>query len=165
MPRLFGEAGREGLSDALYYYKQGALDFARIRSLLHRIHEVDYLPPCLSAEDMTEAAGEDYTGLLDVLIRETQYDLIVADLGCFLGAGTALLGRSDRIFMPLAGDTVSRLKVEAFEDYLRHSEQGEIQKRIQKLTLPDPGPLCRGGDYLDALLLSPLGDFVREMVV
>lgn len=158
------------LSDALYYYKQDALDAAKFRSLLEEVRGVELLSPWRSAEDMLSASGEDVAGLIALILKEMCYDLIILDPGPFSSISSPLLDLSDEIFMPVPEDPVSRAKAAEFEQYLNQAERRLTAKKLRRLLLPEEGTerLKGGGfgsDPLDALLLSPLGDFVRELIL
>lgn len=157
---LFGEEFSRGMTDALYHMKQGNLDAARIASLLHHCRELDFIPPFSTEEDMLTMTGEDYADLIESLLRETDYDVIVADAGAFFPAAV-LLEMSDLIYMPVLEDVTARGKQEAFEAYLRAGGKEQMLERIHKLRLPVSGGLH--GGFPEKLLLGPLGDYAREL--
>lgn len=161
---LMKEEFQTGFSDALYHYKQGTLDSSRISSLLHRFYEVDHIPPHHLAENFAAAEEEDIAGLFETLMRETEYDCFVVDIGGFSAAASELLEMSDLIFMPVLQDPVSAGKLEEFDFYLEHAEKTHIRDKIRRLRLPEPGTIRRQEGYFDSILLSPLGDFVRGLV-
>lgn len=74
---------REGLSEFLYGLK--AQPDQSVKWLLehrnrHSLLKGDYLAPCTNMEDRLTLGAEDALGLVDVIARSRQYDLIVIDL-------------------------------------------------------------------------------------
>lgn len=163
LSELLSETPRTGLSDALYHLKQGTLDPAKLSALLYRFQGVDYLPPARSAEDMMTAEDEDYAALLEFLLRETEYDYIIADTGGFCAATADILDLSDCIYMPVKDDFISEGKRSEAERYFKEAGKEALLKRIKQIRLPDPGSIRSRGLYLESLLLSPFGDYVRSL--
>lgn len=66
--------------------------------------------------------------------------------------------------MPVQEDWVSQEKIRQFERTLQLSGQEELIQKIEKLHLPYHGLKKEGGDYIDQLVWSALGDYVRELL-
>ncbi|MDO4266472.1 MAG: hypothetical protein Q4C63_08460 [Eubacteriales bacterium] len=157
---LLGERFQSGLSDALYHLKQGSLDGARIASLIHHCRELDFIPPFATEEDLLTMSGEDCAGLIEVLLRETDHEVVVADTGAFFPAAV-LMEASDLIYMPVREDPMSKGKLDAFEAYLRENGKEQILSRLHRLRLPFAG--SAQDIFPESLLLGPLGDYAREL--
>ena len=79
---LFEEKYKENIGDFLFYLRRQEKNLRlRFESMLHQFGGVDYLPPVFFGEILREAGKEDYQALLVWLLAETDYDVIVWDLG------------------------------------------------------------------------------------
>ena len=74
------------------------------------------------------------------------------------------LGQCTKIYMPIRSDPVSQAKITQFEMILRTLHQEEVLGKIQKLKLPYHRTTHKGVNYLDDLVWSELGDYVRELI-
>lgn len=162
--RLIGQQGNGDFSDVLYYYSQGSCNWARVKSLVYRWEELDYIFPARYPEDLCQFDARQMADLLNQIAREGIYELIIVDLGQFGKNAVHVLTVCDGIYMPVQQDWISLAKVEEFEEYAKVSGHGEILERTQKLTLPHPGNFGGPKDYLDQLLWSELGDYVRQIL-
>ena len=104
----------EGLSELLYGLK--AQPEQAVKWLMeHRKRDSrlqsDYLSGCTNLEDRMTLSEEDALGLVDVVTRSGQYDLIVIDLECGLDElHTAIFERSDQVIWLLNGEASVRNK-------------------------------------------------------
>lgn len=151
------------LSDALYHLKQGSLNEQKICALVHTFSGVDYIPPIQFAEDVQTASGEDLADLIETILRESAYRIIVADIGFFREAAAELFEVCSEILMPVLEDTLSKAKQEEFEAYMALSGKKNLKEKLQKVVLPKPNAVQAGENYVDFLLYGPLGDLVREL--
>lgn len=161
---LTGETYETGLSDALYYLRQKQLDYTRLASMVYTFSDVDYLPPLRSAEDMGVITGSEFAALLESILKESPYDVIVADLGFFSEAAAEMMELCTQIYMPVRKDFISQAKLREFETYLSVSGKTALTERIYKVGLPEPGCPVQGSTYLDSLLYSAFGDYVRALL-
>lgn len=60
-------------------------------------------------------------------------------------------------------DAVSTAKLEEWKDYLKRSGRSAIWEKLRFLHLPEPVHSLIRENYLEQLLWSDLGDFVREL--
>ena len=114
-------------------------------------------------EDLLEGTGAGCGELLEMILRETEYDHVILDLGSFSGASAELMELCDIIYMPILKDRVSQGKVESFTAYLEGAGRNRILEGLRKVELSEPCLPRPGENYLEGLLLSPLGDQVRGL--
>ena len=163
LDRLLSLEFASSLSDALYHLRHNSLDAGRIGTLVQRMGDVDLLPPCRSPEDLLEGTGAGCGELLETILRETEYDHVILDLGSFSGASAELMELCDIIYMPSLKDRVSQGKVESFTAYLEGAGRNRILEGLRKVELSESCLPRPGENYLEGLLLSPLGDQVRGL--
>ena len=160
---LTGTEYEGGLSDLLYYYRQGEYSHLRLRGVTYSWGDLDYVPPVEYAEDFAYMKGEELAGLIDLIASEGIYDTIVADLGHFFWGTEQFLSLCDVIYTPVQEDPVSLVKLEQWQKYIEASGYGRLLERIRKIRLPYQKNLVQQGHYLEQLLWGEMGDFVRSL--
>ena len=70
----------------------------------------------------------------------------------------------DVVYMPVLDDPVSTAKLEDFETYLKEAGHKGMEEKIQKLHLPEIKTGIRRGGYMEQLLWSEMGDYVRKLL-
>lgn len=164
LQRIIGEQHKNNLSDVLYFMRQDGLDVVRLRSLVYTWKDMDYIAPVRYPEDMEQLSGDEAGQLLEILASECGYESVVVDVGRPGRNLLPVLGCCDVIYMPVKEDEVSAAKLEEFMTYLETAGHQKITERIRRLKLPYHGNLKRGGDYLENILWSDLGDYVRKIL-
>ncbi len=164
LQRMIGGEYKNDLSDVLYFMRQNSLDVVRLRSLVYTWKNMDYIAPVRYPEDMELLSGDEAGQLVEILASECGYESVIVDVGRPGRNLLPILECCDVIYMPVKDDAVAAAKLEEFMDYLETVGQQRTKERIRSLKLPYHGNLRRGGDYLETLLLSDLGDYVRRLL-
>ncbi len=124
------------LSDILFYLKDHTSNFSfKLQSMVMSSEGYDYIPPGVMPEDI----GLTESCLWEELFSSAAkcgYEFIVLDMGSFINGMLDILKKSERIFMPVRTDTVSRAKLNQFEALLHISGNEEILPLIERLSLP-----------------------------
>ena len=160
---LTGTAYTGGLSDLLYYYTQREYSPVRLGSVTYNWGGLDYIPPVTYAEDKTGIRQEVFAGLIQKIASDGAYEELILDVGMFCGGTEELLGICDVVYVPVKDDAVSTAKLEDWKDYLKRSGRSAIWEKLRFLHLPEPVHSLTRENYLEQLLWSDLGDFVREL--
>ena len=161
---LTGTVYSGGLSDLIYYYRQGAYSGLRLGSVVYNWGGLDYVPPVTYAEDLGDVQGGELAGLLSRIADESAYEIILVDLGHFGQGVEKLLELCDVIYAPIREDTVSAAKLEEWKAYLTASGRERLWERIRLLKLPRQRTIGTREVYLEQLLWGEMGDFARELV-
>ena len=164
LQRLVGGEHRNDLSDVLYFLRQNAFNVMRLRSLVYTWKDMDYIAPVRYPEDLEQMTGEEAARLIGRLAEDCGYEYVVVDVGRPGRNLIPILECCDVIYMPVKDDEVSAAKLEEFTRYMEAAGRQETAERIQRLKLPFHGSLKRGGGYLEQLLWSDLGDYVRKLL-
>ena len=162
--RILDEECRNDLSDVLYFLRQGSFNVVRLRSLVYTWKDMDYIAPVRYPEDMEQMSGEEAAQLIENLASECGYEYVVVDVGRPGRNLLPILDCCDVIFMPLRDDEMSAAKLEEFDQYLTATGRLKTDEKIRKVKLPFHGNLKRNGNYLEGLLWSELGDYVRRLL-
>ena len=155
----------KNLRDLLYYIRQDSSNLIfRINSMVQSFQNMDYLPPALSPADLMAASWEEWSKLFDTLKKQSSYEVILLDVGSCIPELYTMLEQCDRVYMPVREETVSRAKVEQFENLVQMWDCGEMLKRVKKVNLPYHTSEKKGNAYVEELVWSQMGDYVRELL-
>lgn len=162
--KLMGQQGTGDFSDVLYYHSQGGCSWARIKSLVYRWDNLDYILPVRYPEDLALVSSEEMAKVLGRIAQEGIYEILVVDLGQFGKKSADILELCSGVYMPIRQDYLSSAKIEEYEEYIKASGHGRILEKTQKLKLPCQNNYAVQGNYLDQILWGELGDYVRQLL-
>jgi len=162
---LLEQSYEQNLGDLLYYLRQGEENLiGKLNEMVRSMNNLDFLPPVLSPGDIQQTSLEAWMRLLQEIIDYSNYEVIILDLGDCVTELYQLLEQCGKIYMPIRTDPMSQAKISQFENLLRVWGKVAVINRIQKIRLPYHRTIHRGSGYLDDLVWSELGDFVRELI-
>lgn len=153
------------LGDLLYYQRLGSEQLiTKMGSIVQSVNNLDYLPPVLSMEDIQSTTAQEWISLLQQIIDYSNYDVVILDLSDSVSQLYKVLEQCTRIYMPIRADPVSQAKIHQFEHTLQVWEKQMVLDRIRKIKLSYHRSSKTGIGYMDDLVWSELGDYVREML-
>lgn len=162
---LFDRSFERTLSDLLYYLRQGNPNLVfKLNSMVQTVNNLDYLPPVLSPVDIRSTSYEEWTGLIQELVKNSAYETIIIDFGDGVDGLYHLLDVCRKIYMPVLQDAVSEAKLLQFEKLLNVWDCREVLGKIEKITPPFHNYFGKGEDYVAQLMWSELGDYVKELL-
>ena len=99
-----------------------------------------------------------------MIMLDSSYEVIVLYIGCGIDENFQLLDLCKKIYMPVLSDAVSQCKIAQFENLVRIWDYPQILEKTEKISPPfhmvtDPSPA-----YIEQLVWSELGDYVRNLV-
>ena len=162
---LMGRGFNHNLSDLLYYVRQDNQNLLyKMNSMIQTVNNLDYIPPVQMPADIRTTAWQDWERLLQMIMLDSSYEVIVLDIGCGIDENFQLLDLCKKIYMPVLSDAVSQCKIAQFENQVRIWDYPQILEKIQKISLPfhmvtEPSP-----SYIEQLTWSELGDYVRNLL-
>lgn len=163
--QLLGCSYERNIGDLIYYIRQEYSNLPlKISGMVQTINHLDYLPPAMSPMDIQNTTLEEWLKLLDEIEKNTAYETVILDFGDGVNDLYTLLNHCSRIYMPVRGDAMSTAKLQQFEHLLKAWNYTGLLERIEKLKLPYHRTERTGKEYLDELVWSQLGDFVRGLV-
>ena len=161
---LFHENFEENISDILYSMRQGEKDIAaKITSAVRRVGELDFIPPCLSGQELIGSGCKEWEKLFEILRQETGYEYLVLDLGDGLGHLHDFLESCDRICMPAAESIPEKVRMDAFESWIDQCGIPQIRDRIRRLRLSSEDLPKDRDRYAEQLVWSGLGRIAAEL--
>lgn len=162
--RMTGSDYSGTLSELLYYFRLGEYSCLRLRSVTYSWNGLDYVPPVAYAEDLKDVTGEELARLVQAIAKDSGYEILLLDLGHFGKGAELLLELCSTIYTPVLKDAVSAAKTEAWKQYLEVSGRRELLEKTEFLEFPALRVPVSAERYLEQLLWSDMGDFIRELV-
>ena len=164
-PHLLRKEFKADISDLMYFVRRGSDSLIfKLGSMVQSLNNLDYLPPAVSAADIRSVSGEEWSALLDTVKMYSAYDTIILDLDEILDGLPGLLRQCDVIYMPVREDGISIAKIRQYEKMLELQEYEDVLKKTKKLKLPFHSSFGSKEHYLEELIWSELGDFVRTLI-
>lgn len=161
---MTGEVYKHDFSDVLYYFSQGNLNLMRLSGIVHSIGNMDYIPPARYPEDLSHISSEQMAELIRNLASGGGYEMIVLDVGNYGHQAVPILSACQIVYMPIKEDGISAAKLREFEEYVERTENSGVMDKIKKLKLPYHRGFGRKENYIEQLLWSELGDYVRKLL-
>ena len=135
----FTESAKEGwnLGDLLYYIKQGDENLGvRMQLSVQKTEGLDYLLPIPVALDLKEITEDEWKELLHVIIKNSNYELIILDLSESVQGLFSILEQCDRVYMPVADDQISERKIEQYEKNLEKLNLEKLMHITYRFVMP-----------------------------
>ena len=156
---LMGKGFSQNLSDLLYFVRQenGNLIY-KMNGMIQTVNNLDYIPPVRTPEDIRGTEWEDWENLIKEIVSHSSYEVVILDIG------GAIDGIFQMLDMPVLTDPVSVSKISQFENLVRIWDYPQILARTTKMHLPFHGGNAAPENYIEGLLWSELGDYVREIL-
>lgn len=162
---LFEKSYDRTLSDIIYYLRQKSTTLIHhLSSAVCTMDNLDYLPPVMFPQDLSSVSMEEWRTLLQMLSRESTYEVILLDIGDGVSDVYGLLEMCNHIFVPEKQDLVSQAKITQFEHLMEVCVGQEAMDKVVKLKLPYFSVTDTKTQYLNQLLWSEFGDFVKNLI-
>ena len=162
---LMGKGFSQNLSDLLYFVRQenGNLIY-KMNGMIQTVNNLDYIPPVRTPEDIRGTEWEDWENLIKEIVSHSSYEVVILDIVGAIDGIFQMLDMCKRIYMPVLTDPVSVSKISQFENLVRIWDYPQILARTTKMHLPFHGGNAAPENYIEGLLWSELGDYVREIL-
>lgn len=162
---LIGKGFAHNLSDLLYYVRQDNQNLIhKMNGMVQTVNNLDYIPPVQAPADIRGTVWEDWEKLLQEIVLRSSYEIVVLDIGSGIDETFQLLDQCKRIYMPVLTDVMSACKVAQFENLLRIWDFPQVLTKITRVKPPFHVGTAPSEAYVEQLLWSELGDYVREIL-
>ena len=130
----FPDSPAKNLGDLVYYIKQETGDPGiRISSMAGQTGGMDYIMPMENEKDLREVKSEEWMLLLDTILENCIYEVIILDLGDCITGLYDILRRCDRVYTHYLEEGAAEAKIRQYEENLRVLGYGDIlQKTVKK---------------------------------
>ena len=158
----FGESAEGGRSDLLFSMEVRGKDFP-LEGCMREFHGLSWIPPARMAEDILKSEpGKVRDAVLEAAKREN-FDVVILDPGTDYRMTEVFLPLLQKLYVPVARTGAQDEKTERF---LRWTERVRVDaaRITEKLTLPVIRTFTTGKGYLEQLIWSEMGDYVRSLL-
>ena len=162
---MLGRGFDKNLSDLLYYVRQenGNL-ICKMNGMIQTVNNLDYIPPVRTPDDIRGTAWEDWEKLIQEIVLHSNYEILILDMGNAIDGTFQMLDMCSRIYMPVLSDPVSVSKLSQFENLVRIWDYPQVLAKTTKIRPPFHGGNVAPEDYMEGLVWSELGDYVRKVL-
>ena len=160
---LFEKEFPKDLSDLLYAYETGKPGDTVIE-YVETFHGLDFVPPVCAPEDIYRTDPALIRKAVTDLQRAGAYDTVILDLSSDLRLTETLIPMCRKLYLPARKELISDAKVREYRMWLDRILDGNAAVRTEELILPFYQSFSTGKQYLEQLLWSELGDFVRSQL-
>ena len=160
---LFEKEFPKDLSDLLYAYETGKPGDS-VTEYVENFHGLDFVPPVCAPEDIYKTDPALIRKVITDLQRVGAYDTVILDLSSDLRLSEGLIPMCRKLYLPVRKELISDAKVREYRRWLDHILDGNAALRTEEIELPYYQSFSSGKQYLEQLLWSELGDFVRSQL-
>lgn len=162
---LLGKTFSHSLSDLLYYVRQESQGLIhRMNGMTETVNNLDFIPPVQSPGDIRGTPWQDWKRLIQGIAAQSAYQVLILDVGNGIDELFSMLDLCKRIYMPVLTDRVSVGKVTQFENLLKIWDFPQVLEKTIKIRPPFHRAKDSSQTYVEGLVWSQLGDYVRELL-
>ncbi|MBR2257197.1 MAG: hypothetical protein IJ899_07630 [Blautia sp.] len=162
---MMGRNYTHTLSDVLYFARQQDSGLIhRINGMIATVNHLDYIPPVRFAQDIHQAEWNDWSFILEELVKKSSYQIIILDIGHEAEDIFQLMDRCDFVFLPVLDDMISKAKLDQFDSMLSAWGDPSLQEKIKRFSVPPGTEILPAMDYTEHLLYSEIGNCARRLL-
>ena len=121
----------------IYFLRQGKKTFLyKLGSIVRAKDSYDYILPMKIPADLRSVTLAEWTELLEKLATDSDYQVVVVDLGQDICGLFQMLHQCSKVYMPILSDPDSKRKLENFLWILEEENFKKVILGIQKIYLP-----------------------------
>lgn len=153
---------KNDVTDLLYYFdcEREKLSL-RIPLLVHRVGNLDILPPADSCYETYDRNGQKWVEVMRGIENATDYEYLILDLTDSMCGVLEVLEYCDRIYTLVRDDGLSNAKLAQYERWMVEHSKADIVGKTLKFKLPE---LTDIPNRPDMLTHSDLAGYVRAVI-
>lgn len=125
------------LGDLLYYMRQGNGNLGiRLQSAVSEHEGLNMVPPIPIVLDLKEVTWEEWEVLINELLENSLYEMVVLDVGESVQGLFPLLEMCDRVYMPVLEDEISRRKLKQYQDNVEQLKLEKLKRITYQFVMP-----------------------------
>lgn len=128
---------RLNLGDLLYYIRQGNGNLGiRLQSAVTTVDNLDVVLPIPVVLDLKEVTAGEWKELLEQIVKESIYEMIILDVGESVQGLFELLEMCHRVYMPILEDDISCKKVQRFQENIEKLKLEKLKRITYRFVMP-----------------------------
>lgn len=153
------------MGDLFYLIREGEKEFLmKFRSSIYTIGSFSVIPPPENPEHYMEWTKEEMGRFLTCLLEQTEYEVLILDLGCIIPGFFQILDWSSRIWLLKENRTRGDLGIEELKELFRKRNTG-LNERAKEVFLPGGQPWREDGMYrVEEFYMGEMGRCVRRLL-
>ena len=162
----FFDPTSEDVGDLFYeMHKQSAPMEAILTAMVQKFGPLDYLPPVRMQMDIDDLTGEDFTGLLQRVLQESEYELVVLNMPVRPRFLRAVYDCCSHMYsLRREGILYERAQARLLEDLRLESGQTGLSN-LQVVPMPAiSGGFSMGESMYEELLFGEMAAFIRQLL-
>ena len=162
----FFDIEKEDVGDLFYeLHKQNKPMGAILAAMVQKFGPLDYLPPVRVQMDMDDLTGEDFTELLQRILQESEYELVVLNMPVRPRFLRAVYGCCSHMYsLQREGILYERAQARLLEDLRLESGQTQLSN-LQVVPMPAiSGSFSMDESMYEELLFGEMAAFIRRML-
>lgn len=159
---LLGKQSGQGMEELFYFMQKSSERFLfKMKSIVDRIGELEYIPPADSFLDLMDIQPEGWQYFINTLVEQTDYDIVIFDLSDYIRGLFDFLANCDIIYTITKNDGVAIAKLDQYERVLSHTNHESILNKTKKCQIPVFKELPK---QIDKLPYSALAEYVKALI-
>ncbi len=139
----FVKAEGRNLGDLLYYmHQEGGNMSMRISTTVLKMENLDYIPPFLLNQDIKDITPNEWQRFLTIILEDSIYETVILDLSDSIQGLPELLQCSDKIYMPILEDSISKKKINLFDEMMGKMQLRDLREKTCRFTAEDDMAAC-----------------------
>ncbi len=137
LPEFLGHKADKDLSEFIYFLKQNPTDLiSKMNSIILKRNNLDYIEGVSFGPDLHELTADDINLWLREIIRNTDYEAVVFDVGCFFHAMLELFRNTGKLLLLLGENSWEQARYNNFINQLDWAGYEDITEKITAVPLP-----------------------------
>ncbi len=166
---LYGvlNSGYKGdLMDVIFYQRQGGGNMMfKLKGVTSNLNGLDFISPALFSEEIRNVECAEWLELIDNVDTQTDYDVLILDIGDTVNGLINILEKCSIIYMPERHDFFSQGKIMQFEEYLKSISKDWLLDKVSKFEVPILDENDEGCDFINHLGSGAFALMVRNLCV
>lgn len=161
----FFDTASEDVGDLFYeMHKQNVPMGAILTAMVQKFGPLDYLPPVRMQMDIDDLTGEDFTVLLQRILQESEYELVVLNMPVRPRFLRAVYDCCSRVYsLQREGNLYERAQARLLEDLRLESGQTGLSN-LQVVPMPAiSGSFSMDTSMYEELLFGEMAAFIRQL--
>ncbi|MGN0351620.1 MAG: hypothetical protein ACI4ES_08200 [Roseburia sp.] len=160
---LFHLEGERNLSDLLVKVRQNRLSAEGFWQLVSQNESLYYIPPVTNPENLYQLEKEGYINLFTFLEQQTDFEVVVLDIGSAIQGFFDILSYCDEVFSLMKSGPFPECRRGQFERAIQNSGHEKLLEKMQTIYLPySASQVVPAMGLLEQFKWSELGDMARK---
>ena len=159
---IFEEAESD-IGDVIMRVREGNLKREVLSASIYATEGFSYIAPPVNPESIIEITGEDIRKVLEWTIKETDFEIIILDVGTNVKGFPDIVSICSKMYCLGKKGYLYEVQMRQFLSYLERAVDETYLERIEQVELPGQiKVVCGGISLLEQLDWSEFGDFIRR---